>query len=136
MTKTLAGGCQCGAVRYEIKGEPLFAAICHCSMCRRANAAPMVAWAMFAAGEVTFTAGTEAVYESSPGSRRGFCGACGTQISFTADNMEGLIDITICSLDDPSQISPTLHYWTSRRLEWVQFADGLPAFADAPDWPD
>ena len=43
----LEGGCQCGAIRYQISGEPVMAAICHCAMCRRANAAPAVAWAMY-----------------------------------------------------------------------------------------
>lgn len=43
----LEGGCQCGAVRYRIAGRPVMAALCYCSMCRRANAAPAVAWAMY-----------------------------------------------------------------------------------------
>ena len=53
--ETLKGGCQCGAVRYETAGAPVVVAICHCSMCRRANAAPAVAWAMLQEAQVTFT---------------------------------------------------------------------------------
>ncbi len=51
----LEGGCQCGAVRYAITGEPALAAICHCTMCRRAHAAPAVAWAMFQDAQVSFS---------------------------------------------------------------------------------
>jgi len=64
--------------------------------------------------------------------KRGFCPQCGTQISFTADFLPGLIDITIGSLDDPDQIKPALHYWDSKRLSWVQFADDLPRHAEFP----
>ncbi|MDL9998352.1 GFA family protein [Variovorax sp. J22P240] len=128
----LEGGCQCGAIRYRITGSPVMAALCHCSMCRRANAAPAVAWAMYEQSQVSFLADEPTRYESSPGAVRSFCARCGTQISFTADYIPGLIDITIGSLDDPEQVAPTFHYWESRRLRWVQFADALPRHAEFP----
>ena len=34
-TKPLAGGCQCGAVRYEYTGKPLQLVICHCKECQK-----------------------------------------------------------------------------------------------------
>jgi hypothetical protein len=108
------------------------AAICHCAMCRRANAAPAVAWAMFRQSQIVFTAGSPATYASSGEAKRGFCPVCGTQISFTADYIPGLIDITIGSLDRPEEVAPTLHYWDSKRLPWVQFADDLPRFPGFP----
>src|SRR3546814_13107137 len=79
--KNFNGGCQCGAVRYQAKGEPIMAAICHCSMCRRANAAPVVAWAMFEDSPVTFTTSRPRNFASSQGADRGFCGTCGTSNS-------------------------------------------------------
>ena len=131
-TETLKGGCQCGDVRYQISGAPVIVAICHCTMCRRANAAPAVAWAMFQEAQVTFTKRAPAIYESSPEAKRGFCSTCGTQISFTATYIPGLIDITAGSLDRPDAVSPALHYWDSKRLPWVRFADTLPRHAEFP----
>lgn len=128
----LNGGCQCGAIRYEVIGEPIMAAICHCSMCRRAHAAPFVAWAMFEQSQVKFIKAQPKTYNSSVEGKRGFCSECGTQISFTADFLPGLIDITIGSLDDPDRIKPTLHYWDSKCLSWVQFADNLPRYPEFP----
>ena len=129
---SLEGGCQCGEVRYRATGSPVMAALCHCSMCRRANAAPTVAWAMFQTSQVEFTRQLPTIYESSPGARRGFCGRCGTQISFAAEYIPGLVDLTIASLDDASQISPTFHYWHSERLPWMHFADRMPRYAEFP----
>jgi len=128
----LEGGCQCGAVRYAIAGAPLMTALCHCGMCRRANAAPAVAWAMFKAEQVEFTNRRPAEYASSPEARRGFCAACGTPICFTAAYIPGLIDMTIGSLDRPEALPPALHYWDSKRLPWMKFADDLPKYPAFP----
>lgn len=128
----LEGGCQCGAVRYQVAGEPVMTAVCHCSMCRRANAAPAVAWAMYREQQVTFTGGRPKSYASSADARRSFCDACGTQLSFTAAYIPGLIDLTIGSMDHPDAVTPQLHYWHSRHLAWAEFADGLPRHAEFP----
>lgn len=86
------GGCQCGVARYRVSGEAVMSALCHCTMRRRANAAPAVAWAMYARVQVEFVAGTLATYASSPGCERGFCVRCGTQIGFTADYLPSRAD--------------------------------------------
>lgn len=128
---TLEGGCQCGAVRYRITGAPVMAALCHCTMCRRANAAPAVAWAMVEEGRIAFSQ-APTVYESSPGARRGFCARCGTPISFTADYLPGLVDVTIGSLDQPARVAPQFHYWDDERLPWLRIDDGLPRHRQFP----
>lgn len=128
----LEGGCLCRAIRYQISGEPVMAAICHCSMCRRANAAPAVAWAMYKESQVVFVKESPKSFASSAEAKRGFCPVCGTQICFTAEFIPGLIDITIGSLDRPEMVAPTLHYWDSRRLPWVNFLDNLPRFPEFP----
>ena len=104
-------------------------------MGRRANAAPAVAWAMFQEAQVAFLAGAATTYASSPGARRGFCAGCGTQISFTADSIPGLADLTVGSLDQPERIAPTLRYW--ERLPWLRLADHLPKHPQFPpvEWP-
>lgn len=126
------GGCQCGDVRYVAEGEPLLVALCHCTMCRRAHAAPAVAWAMYARDQVRFTAGEPAHYASSAEAERGFCARCGTQISFTADYIPGLIDLAVGSFDAPERLPPALHYWDAERLPWLRFDDGLPRHAQFP----
>lgn len=82
--------------------------------------------------QVRFSREQPKLYSSSSEAKRGFCVVCGTQISFTADFMPGLIDITVGSLDNPEAIKPTLHYWHSKHLSWAEFADNLHRHAELP----
>lgn len=128
----LAGGCLCGAIRFAVHGEALLTALCHCSICRRAAGAPVVAWAMFPLEAFRLERGALATYASSPGVERGFCGRCGTTLSFTADFIPGLIDLTIASFDDPAALPPQLHMWESKRLPWLELGDDLPRHSGLP----
>jgi hypothetical protein len=126
------GGCLCGRVRFKAGGEPVTKAICHCPSCRRASGAPAVAWAMYPMDQVRFSAGSLDRYESSPGAVRGFCGHCGTTLSFEGELIEGLIDVTIASFDDPVELAPDIHVWHRHRLPWVAVEDGAVTFDELP----
>ena len=132
MAEKYAGRCLCGTTQYEATGEPVAAVLCHCSMCRRAAGAPAVAWAMFASDQFVVTGGQIAKYLSSDGAERGFCSGCGTTLTFSADYLPGLVDVTISSLDDPSRLSPSMHIWESRRLDWFVSADPWPRHKEFP----
>ena len=38
--------------------------------------------------------------------------------------------MSLATLDDPNAIYPEMHIWTSSRLDWVRFDDGLPEYAE------
>lgn len=38
MKQSLLGGCQCGAIRYELSQGPLQLYVCHCTECRKQSA--------------------------------------------------------------------------------------------------
>lgn len=124
----LEGGCSCGAVRYAADGAPFHATLCHCSDCRRAAGAPAVAWFSVRTAELRWTRGAPASHRSSPGIERGFCGRCGTQLTWHSAAFPDEIDVTICSLDDPDALPPRDHTFEARRLHWLQLADQLPRF--------
>jgi hypothetical protein len=128
----LEGGCLCGAVRYRVTGDSIAVVYCHCSMCRRASGAAVVNWAMFPQEQLAIVQGTPAIYASSPGVERSFCGSCGTQLTFRADFMPGLVDLTVGSLDDPTALPPQMHIWEKSRVPWLQLADALPRHDGIP----
>jgi hypothetical protein len=125
----LAGGCYCGAVRYEADGAPFHRTLCHCVDCRRVSGAPAVAWFSVARAALRFTQGSPMWYRSSPQVTRGFCAQCGTQLTYAHDTSPGEIDITTCSLDDPQALPPEDHTFARSRLHWLRTNDGLPEYA-------
>ena len=87
-----------------------------------------MAWFSVARSALRFVGGTPAQFRSSAKAVRGFCPRCGTQLTFTHDGAPDLVDLTTCSLDDPTLLPPRDHTYTCSRLPWVRLADGLPEF--------
>jgi hypothetical protein len=130
MSNVLAGGCLCGAIRYEVRGAPSQQTVCHCSICRRSTGAPMVGWFSVGLEGFAITRGQPARYRSSARALRSHCPACGTQLTFQYDGL-AQIDVSICSLDDPAAVTPMDHTFVSTQLPWVQLGDRLPRFEQA-----
>lgn len=129
----LTGGCHCGAIRYEVEGEPLTHALCHCSDCRRHSGAPMVGWTMYPHQAVTITKGEPQVYESSQHGRRQFCPTCGTGLFYTnAEVLPGLIDIQSATYDQPDVVPARIHIQVAERIGWMEHAHELPKYDRYP----
>lgn len=127
----LQGGCLCGKIRYEVTGEPFNRTNCHCSFCRRASAAPFVAWFTILSKDLYWRSGQPATFQSSARVKRSFCRDCGTPLTFAHEDFPGEIDVTTCSLDTPAELAPLDHVWTSSQLPWVKLVDGLPAYRES-----
>ena len=126
------GGCLCGAVRYEARGDGGFhATLCHCASCRRASGAPVVAWVSFPAARFRFTRGEPRCFRSSAQVERAFCGDCGSPLTYRHDTLPDEIDVTTATLDDPSAHPPEDQTWTSERIGWMDGAHALHGFPRA-----
>ena len=126
----MTGGCMCGAVRYETRGEPFAINHCHCRSCRKHNGAAVVTLAGFKAEQVRFSGDERRVYESSPGVHRAFCGNCGTPLTWEGDaGALGLVtEFHISTFDEPERLVPTAHAFESERIPWFDVADNLPRY--------
>jgi len=122
----LDGGCLCGEIRYRARHPVSSGALCHCISCRRAAGAPAVAWFTVKAGDLEILQGNPAVYRSSEHVVRGFCGRCGTPLTYRHEQHPEYVDVTAASLDDPEAMPPSDHIWTSDRLRWMETLDSLP----------
>jgi hypothetical protein len=129
----LQGGCQCGAVRYAVDGEPQHVALCHCEGCRKSAGAPAVAWAAFAEDEFSLKQGELTTYNSSGSAMRSFCPVCGTGICYrNADMLPGIVDIQAATLDNPDALPVQAQIQTAERIGWMATAHELPQFERYP----
>lgn len=128
------GGCLCGQVRYVATEAPIGVRICHCRQCQKAQGAPFLAAASFPRRSVTIS-GQTARHQSSARLYRHFCPACGTRLFAEPIDAPERWAVTLASLDDPNAIRPEMHIWTSSRLDWMVFDDGLPQFEQGSPLP-
>ena len=124
MTAPHTGGCQCGAVRFRVDGPLGRASICHCRMCQKAFGAPFGALVSVEIKDLTWTRGERGRFQSSNKVARGFCGACGTSLTFEYHTR--WIDLAIATFDDPSAITPAVQDSRASRLAWVDHIADLP----------
>ena len=130
---TRSGQCLCGAIRYQLSGEPKSVALCHCADCRRSAGAPMVAWAMFPEAALTLTQGTPKTINSSGTAMRSFCADCGSGLFYRNEkNLPGIVDVQSGTLDDPNALPPAVQVQTAERLGWMKQFHDLPEFERYP----
>jgi hypothetical protein len=116
----LSGGCQCGAVRFRVARLGR-ASICHCRMCQKAFGSffgPLVT-----GHGVEWTRGEPQRFQSSNLVRRGFCGACGTPLTYEYD---GGTELAIGAFDDPTVAAPTIQVNPADLLPFVDGLSDLP----------
>jgi hypothetical protein len=135
MKMHIAGGCQCGAVRYEISAAPLQIYVCHCRECRRQSASAFGISAIFPRAALTVTQGETRTWTRPTDSGRvldcAFCAACGSRL-WHATPGEDVVSIKGGSLDEPADLTGAIHIWTSRKLPGVVIPDDAPQYAEEP----
>jgi hypothetical protein len=130
----LEGGCLCGALRYEIDTTANDVAdYCHCTQCRKASGAPVVAWIQVAPDRFRLMRGSGQPFRSSPDATRWFCSSCGSPVYMT-DSSGKSVGVTLGTLDNPEHVRPTVHGWESQRIDWFDLTDMLPRYADHPPY--
>jgi hypothetical protein len=127
------GGCHCGAVRYEVKGEPQHVVLCHCADCRKSSGSPLVAWAAFDEAAFQLLQGEPSTFNSSGQAMRSFCPRCGTGLMYrNAEYLPGIVDIQAATLDNPDAFSAGAHIQVAERISWMANVHTLPVFERYP----
>lgn len=125
-----SGGCQCGAVRFHIKGALGQASICHCRMCQKAFGSFFAPYVGPGKAELTWTRGTRKLFRSSNHVERGFCGDCGTPLTYEAP--DGMA-ISIGAFDHPEHIVPVVAWGLEGKLPYMDHLNALPAYTTEDD---
>lgn len=122
----LSGRCLCRSVGFRVNGPVLRTGHCHCESCRRATSSPMTSFLCVATSDVVFEGETLRHYASSPGVSRGFCGNCGSPLSFATTERPGEIDLYVATLADATGIAVAQHWFWGERVAWFSCQDDLP----------
>jgi hypothetical protein len=144
MTDTHTGGCACGTVRYQVRGKPVLAAVCHCTFCQRRLASAFAILATFEEQNVEILQGElhEVEYHSDVSGRwlhMQFCPKCGTTVSHRAQLRPGMHTIAGGTFDDPQWFTIDRHIWVQSKLPWVKIPEGMPVYPQGyvpPSPPD
>jgi len=134
-TKHYVGGCLCGAVRYEARGEPTYQGYCFCSDCRKASGSGFVPFLLFPASSLRITGDTR---RSTAKSLRGgdavrnHCAACGGLVFGGVVGTDSEHTIYAGSLDEPGLFNPTIAVFLRDKPDWVPLREGLAVFDTMP----
>jgi len=135
MTKLYTGGCACGAVRYEISGEPIVMVDCQCRQCQYESGTGHASHVTFKAAEVKVEGKAttwDMVGDGGTRKSRAFCPTCGAPVYMTFPDMPDTFIVKPASLDDPSPYKPQFVTWTAAGQPWDQIDPALPAFDRMP----
>ena len=118
------GRCLCGKVTYELAGDPIATAVCHCDHCQRQSGGAFSVNVVAHESQLTVT-GTLQTYEETGELgddvyvRRRCCGSCGSPIVSELSKSAGVIAVKAGTLDDRSDVRPTVEVWCVDRQPWV-----------------
>ena len=123
------GGCSCGRVRYRLNAKPLIVHCCHCRWCQRQTGTAFALNALFVADDVKLIKGeVDEKYIDSPsgkGQKIARCSHCKIAVwsNYYMGGIKELIRfIRVGTLDDPDQLPPDVHIYTSTKQSWVKLS--------------
>jgi len=121
----LAGGCQCGAVRFAAYAPPIKVGLCHCRMCQKAVAGPFAVYAEVPLDQFAWTRGAPSTWQSSSRADRDFCARCGTPLSWRSAGGT-TIELLTGAFDQPEKVVPTYEVGIEAKLSWLAEMHRIP----------
>ena len=132
-----SGRCLCGGCTYEIDGDPIVVAHCHCLDCQRLTGAGHSTGAMFPQNDVTLI-GPVASYELASASgntvTRLFCATCGSPLFGKNTGMPEVMTVSLGTLDKPDDLTPQVAIFARTRRAWDTMDPTLATYDAQPGW--
>lgn len=142
MAEVLAGGCLCGAVRYQVEQTMRFQSYaCHCTDCqRRSGSAFGIQQSVLAADLKIEGELLRGEHLQPSGAVAGIfaCKKCLTRIYTDNDARPGIVNLRAGTLDSSHHMTPAAHLWVRSKQPWVVIPDDAIVMdtqpADAAGW--
>jgi hypothetical protein len=130
------GGCQCGAVRFELKARPLGVYNCYCKDCQRASGSTHTISVIMKREDVSFACEAVQSYDKLADSgrivRMHGCPKCGYKVWNEPLSAPHLLVMKAGNLDDMSWAQPIGSIWTASKAPWVTIDPDQPSFPGQP----
>jgi hypothetical protein len=126
----LEGKCYCGAVRYRVADEFVYAMNCHCSNCRAATGSAFKPFGGIEREKLQVTEGADTllvVGDDEGNDTR--CAACGSFLFSVVRDGE-YVHVAFGSLVDEPTLRPTKHIFVGSKAPWFEITDDLPRFEE------
>jgi hypothetical protein len=118
----MTGGCQCGAIRYEITSFPLLLYTCNCTDCQRQTGSAFALNMPVRFKDFRILQGEpNGWHHTSPNGTpviSRFCGHCGTRLYGERDGRPETVSLRAGTLDDRSWLVPVAHFFTRSAQPW------------------
>jgi hypothetical protein len=125
----------CGAVTYEVSGEPMFAGHCACENCQKATGSGHSSIAAFpevslkTRGELTSYA---AKGDSGQATTYQFCPKCGSRLFIRVATLPDAVLITLGTMEPAATVKPSMFLYGKRRRAWDHVDPTVPVFPEMP----
>lgn len=130
------GGCQCGAIRYDLKAEPLTLYVCHCTECQKQSSSAFGMSMTVFRSDVNITKGTPEIFSRPASGAHSvectYCAACGSRLFHATTRRPDHMNIKPGTLDDTRWLKPVAHVWTGSAQPWVAIPEGALVFPAQP----
>jgi hypothetical protein len=124
------GRCLCGAVTYELAGDLIATAVCHCDHCQRQGGSAFSVNLIAHISQLTVHGELKTYEERGELGDdvyvwRRFCPNCGSPIVSELKVPEGIVAVKAGTLDEKAEVAPTVEAWCVDKQPWVS----LPGMA-------
>lgn len=133
--QSITGGCQCGAVHYEVTARPLMTRACWCRTCQYFAAGNAAVNQVFPVDAVTISGELkdfQSTADSGNRMHRKFCPNCGVHLFSMAEVRPHLLIVRAGTLDDQKNIVIDALIWTSSAPGWAALDPKIQQFERQP----
>lgn len=132
----LAGGCSCGAIRYEIRSFPLLLYACHCTDCQTASGS---AFALNMPVKKSYLGILRGKLKGWHRQRAGgdqvttwFCDRCAASLYADRESRSDIATIRAGTLDDTSWLVPMTQLFTRSAQRWMKDSSWAECYETVP----
>ena len=135
---SMAGGCLCGAVRFELTRPAEAAGYCHCTRCQRRTGTASSAQARID-GRTLAVEGEESVKwwrHPDGGFEKGFCAECGAHLFSRDPDDQRQMSVRLGAFDGDPGVRPSWRTFVAYAAPWEPIPDdGLERFDEGRPRP-